>query len=274
MATVAPPPVVLLTRITAFIEAQNGGETVKELLPSLALHVSTPRAVPQTAESVSEIICVSQVHTKRMRERIHKREKAVGLHKELMEKAASTRLTVERRVNLLKAGAPTIRAFKTVKIVTKNARMMAEEKLTTAVAELRKRNNKAAADERQRVLDEKEETKQKKEEEKKVKEAQKAAEKAEKKLAEENKKAAELELRLRLTDERALQLMDAKAKKVNSEKQRLEDAAEQREATKLTKIALRMWIDQQPRQSVLSDEKDEETEENDDNKENIEPADE
>ena len=192
-------------------------------------------------------------------------------YKALQEKLASTRLTAARRAEYEKANAAIIRAYKNRKKVVKDKWTAAEERLVSAVAELRERNVKCAADEQLREAEDKLRRKAAKEEEKQARKDKEAAEKAERKQAEEQKKEAELELKTKARDERAKMLMDAKARTLNTDKQKAADAALQRSVNvemkgllHLMKLKLRAEL------GIVEEEK----AEDESDKENVEPADE
>ena len=246
------PPVVLLTRITRFIEAQDGAETQKQLIPSLLASLPPYSARLHTAQTISEIIKKSQDRAKRLRAVLAKRDQLNADWNELQESLSSSRLRPERRAQLHAEHASLIRAYSQRKPIKKEARDVADEKLSEALAALRQKNVRRTAEWKERQREEKEEAKAKRLEERKLAEEKEAANRAERKAIDEQKRAAEVELRVRLTDQRGRQLMDAKAKRLDMEQQRQKDAELARATNREMREALRLWTNRLRREDGLA----------------------
>ena len=261
-------PLIVLTHITQYLASQDGSKTQKQLLPSLAEHISRRHSANNDVDSLSTIITKIQHEARRIRA-VQKATAVAELHySELQERLASTRLTAVRRAVIERENAGIIRAYNNRKILKTDKWTQVEERLVAALTALKERNNLWAAEKEKAKQEDKERKEEQKKQEKKEKEEKKAAEKEEKQKAEQAKRDREAELKARQTDVRAMQTLDAKAKQLDLEKERQEEAARRKRIDAKLETLLDLFIDNA--QHTKRQRRDE-TAESDSDKENVRP---
>ena len=261
-------PLTLFRHVTDFIRAQNGSQTQKQLLPSLVEAVSRRTRAAHTEHDFSELIRKSQDSVRRFRSVVQRRKAAAAAYKAVKERLDNPRLKPETKAAIERDSAHIIRAGRRTPAPKQTTRGLAEERLVKALGELKEKNARWAAEAKQNEEEAKRRKREQKQEEKKAREEREAAEKEEKKKAEQERREREVELRTRQTDVRAMQVLDAKTKQMDLEKERKKEA-ERRERidNKLEKVLDLLIADRGGRKRK----KREEADESESDKENVEP---
>ena len=227
MPYAASVSVAHLKRITAVVEAEDGSKTQKELLPLMRASLPVGRASPPSEESIAETIRQVQQRVKHRRERQRKKEAEEAAIAEREAQAANTRLRQRSSTAAASTSTAARRQTKKAKTAEPAAQVRAEDKLVSALAELRARNVQHTKEHKKLV-----------DEDRKAQAASKAAETKERKEKEAQEKKAnkertakqradELELTVKIRDQRARQSLEAAAKKhtyENEQKEALERA--------------------------------------------------
>lgn len=173
-----------------------------------------------------------------------------------------------RRAAIERENAGIIRAYNNRKILKTDKWTQAEERLVAALTALKEKNNVWAAEKEKVKQEDKERKGEQKKQEKKEKEEKKAAEKEEKQKAEQAKRDREAELKARQTDVRAMQSLDAKAKQLDLEKERQEEAARRKRIDVKLETLLDLFFDNEQHKKR---QRRDETVESDSDKENVRP---
>jgi len=229
MSSAASVPVAHLKRITAVVEAEDGARTQKELLPLMRASLPTGRASPPSEESIAETIRQVQQRVKHRHERERKREAAEAAIAEQAARAASTRARQRNSTAAAAISTPTRRQPKKAQRAEPLAQVRAEDRLVSALAELRARNAEHTKQQKTQADEDKKARAASKAVERKEKKEKEAQEKKENRERIAKQRADEQELSIRLRDHRARQSLEAAAKKHTYEE-------EQREAAARTKI--------------------------------------
>ena len=174
---------------------------------------------------------------RRFRSVVQRRKAAAAAYKAVKERLDNPRLKPETKAAIERDSAHIIRAGRRTPAPKQTTRGLAEERLVKALGELKEKNARWAAEAKQNEEEAKKRKREQKQEEKKAREEREAAEKEEKKKAEQERREREVELRTRQTDVRAMQVLDAKTKQMDLEKERKKEA-ERRERidNKLEKV--------------------------------------
>ena len=218
MSVSSQPTTATINRITAFIAVQDGSETAQQLLPSIRNRLATGRASPPAEEVILEMIRKVQANVKHWHEKESKKAKVEQQYAELQERMASSRMTASRKQQIQRDNIDIIHAYERRKVVLKTPQIIAQEKLVSALAELREKNILHSRERKRMEAEAKQQRKDKRREEKQARKEKEAAEKADKRAAEEKKRDEEIELRGRIKDQRALQQLEAAAKVMDLER--------------------------------------------------------
>ena len=251
MSSFALPSIPLLKGITRCIDEADGAETYKELLPSILASLLAYLRSGHTDHSISEVIRKSRDRAKRLRGVLAKRETLIAEYNELQERLASRRMRPDRRAQLLTGNASLIRSYRQRKEIKEDARSKADQKLSAALIALKQRNRRRTEERAERVREAREEENERKAEEKRREEEKAEAQREEKQAIVEEKQARELDIRVRITDQRGLQLVDAKARKMDMEAQRVKDAELARKLHQEMREALALWSNSMRREQGL-----------------------
>ena len=268
MPAAAPPPLVLFKHVTAFIREQTGSQTQKQLLPALTEYVSKRTRSQHTEHDVSELIRKSHDGVRRFRLKVQKRKTVKAQWEALQERLKSSRLTPTRRAAIERDNAHVIAAHRKAAALNQSSREQAEERLVQALGELKEKCEQWTAETERQKEEEKKRKKVQKQEERAAKEEKAAAEREEKKQVEQEKREREAELRARQTDVRAMQALDAKARQLNLEKERVEEAERRKRIDGKVENLLDLLIAERQGKKRR---KREEAEESESDKENQEP---
>ena len=268
------PPVTLLTLIADHIDAQDGSQKQKELIPSITLYVNARIQAQHTPDAISAIIDKSKKRSNDRAATEQSNKTAEAEYKKLQETLREARQTPARQTAIKLAHQTVIDAYNGRKKVDHNRGTIAENRVTHALAELETKN-KAVREQRKKDIEEaKQEKKVRKEEERKAKEENKATEKADKKAADERKKEQELELRMKRRETQAQLNLDLKAQAIDQQKGKIAAAEVMAQINTEMLKALKHWNrSAESGQGRKRKEREEEVE-SDSDKENVEPADE
>ena len=268
------PPVTLLTLIADYIDAQDGSQKKKELLPLVTVHVNARIRAQHTLDAISAIVDKSRKRASERAATEHANKTAEADYKALQETLRASRQTPTRQNAIKLAHQAVIDAYNGRKKFEHSRRTIAENRIAHALAELDKKN-KAVREQRKKDIEEaKREKKERKEEEKKEKEEKKATEKAEKKAADDKKKEQEAEVRVKRREAQAQQSLTLKAGAVQDEKAKKALTEQTRQINiELLKVLQFINQSQQSGQGRKRKEREEEVK-SDSDKENVEPADE
>ena len=178
----------ILTLIADYIDAQDGSQKKKELLPLVTVHVNARIRAQHTLDAISAIVDKSRKRASERTATEHANKTAEADYKALQETLRTSRQTPTRQNAIKLAHQAVIDAYNGRKKFEHSRKTIAEDRIAHALAELDKKN-KAVREQRKKDIEEaKREKKERKEEEKKEKEEKKATEKAEKKAADDKKK--------------------------------------------------------------------------------------
>ena len=208
----------LLKHIADFFAAQDGSEKRKQLQAGLFDYITQHSSTPYTQQSLSDIITKVQHEVRRYRARKSAAERAKADYAVLQERLATVRGNATRRSAMLADNEDFVRNFKSKKAPSRDRRIVAKERLVDVLAELREKNVRMGAEEREAAAEAKREKAEQKAERKRAREERKAALREEKQLQTEQKQAQEEELKMRQTDVRALQALNLKARQANMER--------------------------------------------------------
>ena len=184
MSVSSQPPTATINRITAFIAVQDGSETAQQLLPSIRNRLATGRASPPAEEVILEMIRKVQANVKHWHEKESKKAKVEQQYAELQERMASSRMTASRKQQIQRDNIDIIHAYERRKVVLKTPQIIAQEKLVSALAELREKNILHSRERKRMEAEAKQQRKDKRREEKQARKEKEAAEKADKRAAE------------------------------------------------------------------------------------------
>ena len=279
MSTKYNPPVTILNLLSTHIDAQDGSQTQKQLIPSLTLFVNNRTRSRQTEDAISALISKSHGRVKRRAAATEAYNQAVKQHTALqvaLKTARQTepRQTEPRQTAIKQLNAHIIEAFNSKGEVVHNRGTAAEDRLIHALEQLKNRNKERA---KQQKLDKQEEEKAKNEQReaaKKEKEEKEALEKAEKKEEERKKKDQEMELRIKRREKQAQQSLDLKAKAVDAERLRAELAVQQVAVNNALLLALGTWTESMQNKPPKKKQKTGREEKSERDKENVESEDE
>jgi hypothetical protein len=201
-----------LKRLTAFIDGQDGSQTQKQLLPLMCGALSIRGGLPPTEDSVAEAVQAIQLRVRHRHDKQRKREAEEARTAAMEAQAANTR---SRRRNAAPAPDFTIsvsRRRKSAQRVEATPQIRAEDKLYTALAELRVRNVQHTAEQRAAAIEERKARAESKKAERKERKAKEAEEQQEKRERTAKQRADERELKEKIRDQRALQSLTAAAR--------------------------------------------------------------
>ena len=269
MSIVTPPTLILLKHLTEFISQQDGSKTLRQLQPQLVEYIRQHSPTPYTAQELSNIVTKAQHGARSFRSANNVAEQTAANYKQLMDRVAAVRGQAARKDKLLKDNANIVRAFKTKKAPKPSKRTTAEMKLAEASAELRSRNSVTRAEVKEAESEDKAKKREVQQAEKAVRQAKTASKAELKRLQAEQCRAREEELKMRQTDVRAMQVLDLKAKQIDLEKGRQEEAVRRKRIDERLEKALDLII---AKEGGDNSKQREEVEEMDSDKENDEPA--
>lgn len=197
------------------------------------------------------------------------RERAKADYAALQERLATIRGNATRRAAMLADNADTVRNFKGKKAPSRDRRIVAEERLVDVLAELREKNVRMGAEEREAEAEAKRVKAEQKAERKRAIEERKAALREDKQLQTEQKQAQEEELKMRQTDVRALQVLNLKARQASMEKDQHAEAVRRKRIDEKLEKALDIIIAERTgKAAALSERKDN----SDSDSENVDPV--
>ena len=274
MSAPSRPPVLLLTVLSDFLDSQDGSKNFTELQSAIVDHVNVRISTQQTLDSLAGVARRTQDHVRRVRLTQQATTDAVAAYEALQVVKGSVRRSAAKLAAFDRKNANIIEAYTNRKIIKDDKWIKAEKRFIDELAELKKKNISFTAEKKKEALQVKEAAKQQKEVEKKAREQKAADEKAQKKAAEEKKLELENELKLKKREAQAAESLALRAKAVNSETERKEVAARQKEIDEQMLIGIKLWNAQQlALQSRKRKERAEEVK-SDSDKENDGPADE
>ena len=271
MSSIAPLPLAHLKRLTAFINARDGSQPVKELLPLMRAALSSGRASPPSETIISENIRAVQKRVKHRHERQRLREEAEAASAAAVAQAVSTRARQRSAAPASTSRAPASRQPKKVKQGESTAQIREEERLVAALAALRQRNVQFTAERAEAAKAARKAKADALSAERKQKKQQEVDEARAKRETLEQQRAEEQKLKVKIRDERALQSLTAAAKKHEYEQEQHEamERAKRLDA-KLEKVLDNVLEEQEQRRGQKRA-REELSDESQENKENVEP---
>ena len=150
-----------------------------------------------------------------------------------------------------------------------SGRIAAEKRLVDVLAELREKNARMGAEEREAEAEAKREKAEQKAERKRARKERKATSREEKQLQTDQKQAQEEELKMRQTDVRALQVLNLKARQANMESDQHAEAVRRKRIDGKLEKALDVIIAERTGEVVASSEQEDDS---DSDSENVDPV--
>ena len=268
---VSPPlSTAHLKRLTAAIEAQDGSQTLKELLPQLCASLPVGRAAAPSVDALYSSIRTVGERVKHRLEKQRKHEAAEAAAAAAPTTAANTRLRQRNSATAPRPSTATTSHSRTAKTAAETAHSRAEGRLVEALSALRERNvqhtekRRAEATEakRQRAVDRKAERAERL--------AKEAEEKREKRERTVKQREDEQELKESLRKQRTQQSLEAAAKKHEYESAQLAAQERARRLDEKMELVADLQIEvlrenlRRIRQKRAREESDEEDKENND----------
>jgi len=271
MSSPALPPLAHLKRLTTFIAAQDGSQTWKQLLPLMRGPLTPGRGLAPSEDDIVAIVRAVQQRVKHRHENQRRREAEAANAAVLQQQAVSLRPRARNTAPAQNSNAPASSRPRKAKKAETTAQTQTEERLVSALAELRERNVQYTEARKQAEAEERKAKRATRDEERKASKAKEAAEKAAKKAEAAKMRSDELELKTKLRDQRALQALEAKAQKLNWEKIEFEAAERAKRIDAKIEKVLDHEIEKFEPERGQKRPREEADEEEEENKENIEP---